>query len=397
MECKPGSGINLFKHVKPLSSLLISVIIPVRNEADNLYESLDALRRQVADKGNFLPKKTFEVLLLANNCSDNSFEIAKRYGSLFPDFQLVVAEICLPQDLANIGTVRRLLMDEACARLISVGNQHGIIASTDGDSAVSSTWIYEIIKEIKNGNDAVGGRIITRYHNTNTCNYYHQNEVYRNLVARAESLIDPRQHDPWPSHYQYYGASLAVTCSMYLQVGGLPRLPHLEDEALHKALILHDAKVRKSPRVQVITSDRHEGRVSVGFSQQLREWDHMRKINQPQLVTSAEELVTKFTYRRQLREIWLLHEKHQYYNPQNIVDISNELALNSDWLMNQLTTFHYFGRFWEQVEEAMSAGEWGKKWNLVDISIAIKGLQNYETSDTQIFSKRSMRYFSSRL
>lgn len=66
---------------------------------------------------------------------------------------------------------------------------------------------------------------------------------------------------------------------MYQMVGRLPQLPFLEDEAFHQALFRKDAKIRKSLNVKVTTSGRHEGRVDIGFSQQLCEWADMKKID----------------------------------------------------------------------------------------------------------------------
>ena len=52
-------------------------------------------------------------------------------------------------------------MDEAYHRLCSLGSTRGVIASTDGDSQVSPTWIAANLYEINCGADAVGGRILT--------------------------------------------------------------------------------------------------------------------------------------------------------------------------------------------------------------------------------------------
>jgi hypothetical protein len=71
---------------------------------------------------------------------------------------LDVAELHLPR------YVRKLLMDEAYRRLMSVGRRRGIIASTDGDTKVANTWVAATIHEIDSGVDAVGGRILTDRH-----------------------------------------------------------------------------------------------------------------------------------------------------------------------------------------------------------------------------------------
>jgi len=356
---------------------MVSVIVPVRNEAKQLIHTLDALRLQQNDFKIPLDPELYEVLLLANNCSDNSFMIAQLYKKKYPSFRLFVAEIRLAEPVANIGTVRCLLMDEACARLNSIGNRKGIIASTDGDSEVDPTWIYHIIQEIRKGNDAVGGRIITKHYNDHSCKYYMQNEQYRNLVAKAESIADPVEHDPWPRHFQYFGANLAVTCKMYQKVGGIPQLPWLEDEAFYKALVQKDAKIRKSLKVKVTTSDRQDGRVAIGFAQQLREWAIMKKTNKPQLVPSAEELIIKFKCRQKLRTCWSSQINYMEFNQQRVKQIADNLIIDREWLFKELKRSTYFGKLWEKVEVQMCSGNWGKMWQPVRISKAIKALKIY--------------------
>ena len=130
-------------------------------------------------------------MLLANNCTDDSYRIVKNYQLSHPGFALHIAEICLPAEKAHIGTARRLLMDEAYHRFMLLGRNKGIIASTDGDTEVDSRWVYHITDEIQKGNDAVGGRIVVGYHNSQPGKYHVQDEIYRNLVVKAESIIDP--------------------------------------------------------------------------------------------------------------------------------------------------------------------------------------------------------------
>lgn len=253
---------HLFTSSPPSAQLRVSVIVPVRNEAHHLTHTLDALRNQHNADGQPLNPATYEVLLLINNCTDRSYEVAAQYQQRYPYFSLHLAQIQLPPAKANIGTVRRLLMDEAHRRLTSIDRTDGIIASTDGDTEVDHQWIHYIMHEIANGSDAVGGRILTRPDRSQVRLFHLRDVMYRTLIAKAESLLDPRPHDPWPRHFQHFGASMAVTCRMYEQAGRLPQKPFLEDAAFYRALLRTDAKVRQSPRVKVFTSTRQQGRVS---------------------------------------------------------------------------------------------------------------------------------------
>ncbi len=145
----------------PLTQCEVCVIVPVRNEAETLAATLKALTYQIDLEGKKLDWQRYEVILLANNCSDNSAEVARYFARLHPELVLHVVELTLPPAEAYIGRVRQILMDEAYRRLVYNGREQGIIASTDGDSQVTPMWIAANIAEIAAGADAVGGRIYT--------------------------------------------------------------------------------------------------------------------------------------------------------------------------------------------------------------------------------------------
>ena len=379
---------GVFNQAKvPANSLKISVVVPARNEARNMRKTLDALRLQTDTCGKPLSSLDYEVLLLANNCDDQTFEIAKNYQQKYPEFALHVAEIKLPPSKANIGFVRRLLMDEAYRRLTAAGNSNGIIASTDGDTFVDTCWIYHILQEIEKGCDAVGGRILT-YSNRKKARLYHLRDVaYRSLLARAEAMIDPEEHDPWPRHYQYFGASMAVTCPVYQQVGRLPTLPFLEDNAFHQALQRMDVRIRKTPAVKAYTSTRMSGRVKVGFSEQLRRWSGYTRYGHTQEVEQAEAWIIKFKSKRILRQCLEDYLTNGFYDCKALENVAKELLVNPNWLNKELMANQYFGQFWENVRKKIGRGKWGKKWELVYITEAIIALRafvnNYPVSSSQ--------------
>ena len=72
------------------------VIIPVRDEAENLPAALQALAGQVTVGGRPFPRSHFEVIVLANNCRDDSAALARRFGRQHPDLALRVVEADFP-------------------------------------------------------------------------------------------------------------------------------------------------------------------------------------------------------------------------------------------------------------------------------------------------------------
>ncbi|UHG92847.1 glycosyltransferase [Spirosoma oryzicola] len=375
-EVLTDPSVNPFLFPAPPSTLLqLSVIVPARNEAHHLTHTLDALRNQQDSAGNPLDPATYEVLLLVNNCTDHSYKVARQYQQTYSDFPLHISEIHLPATKANIGTVRRLLMDEAYRRLTISGSSNGIIASTDGDTVVDKHWVYYIMQEIAKGNDAVGGRILTHPEQSLVRLYHLRNVMYRTLVARAEAILDPSSNDPWPRHFQHFGASIAVTCRVYDQAGRLPEKPYLEDEAFYKALLRMDAKVRQSPHVKVFTSTRTDGRVDIGFSEQLRFWANLDHSGKDQLVEPPAALILKFRNRQKLRAYW--HNRSQATGLNDLTPIAQELCIDDQWLKIELKMNPFFGQLWEKVEAKMQQGQWSACWQLVPITTAIQDLRTF--------------------
>ncbi len=365
----------------PLLECEVCVIVPVRNEAKTLNATLAALANQVDLQGNRLDPKRYEIILLANNCSDRSAHIARIFAQQHPDINLHTVEITLPPSQAYIGRVRQILMDEAYRRLNSLGRKGLIIASTDGDSQVTKTWIAANMYEIACGADAVGGRILTDKAGRAALHPYakacHLREVgYSYLICELESHIDPKECDRFPRHYQHYGASLAVTAEMYALAGGLPPVRTPEAVAFYQALVRVNARFRHSPIVRVVTSARVSGRSDIGLANQLNEWAKMGKQKQPFLVESAVAIVTRLTARRQLRLLWLrLLDGHQPQQ-EEVINIASILSVNSQWLLEEIQQPQTFGKLFERVEQRQEfEGIWNSRFAKVDIEEAIKELR----------------------
>ena len=332
----------------PCCSLRTSVIIPAKDEAANLPATLAALAAQTDLRGQPLPVGSFEIIVLANNCRDATAAVVRRQARRFPHLVLHAAELSLPAARAHVGRARRLLMDEACARLVQVSGPTGIIASTDADTRVAPTWLAAIQAEINAGADAVGGRILAKIGGRALRPLRRlqvRDTAYRLLCARLEDLLDPDPADPWPRHHQHFGASLAVTAGAYHRAGGLPETRFLEDEALCQALRRHDLVVRHSPAVQVLTSARRQGRVEVGLSWQLREWLAMAQQQREPRVESPVQLAARWRVRRQLRAYWASGPVHRH----EVLAVG--LGLPATVLLARVQRAATFGALWSGLEK----------------------------------------------
>jgi hypothetical protein len=327
-----------------------TVIIPARDESSGIVATLEALVAQRGRNGQLLDPRTYDLLVLANNCADDTAAVVRDFALRHPQRAIAVTERALPPGAANVGTARRLLMESASQRFRHAGRPRGVIVSLDADTIPESGWLAATLAAIDAGADAVGGRIQTdaagRAALPEGARVAHLRDVgYRTLVDEVESLIDPLSFDPWPRHYQHFGASLALTAEAYEAVGGLAPLPALEDVALAIALVAADARVRHDPAVRVITSARTVARNVRGFSTQFQEWEVQHRAGEAIMVESAASVVARARRRAGLRALWRgLRGAHGDAHGMALA-LATEYRLSADGLLRMATLAPTFGQF----------------------------------------------------
>ncbi len=284
--------------------VLATVAIPARDEALALPHALAALDRQIALDGRPLDPRSYDIVVLANGCSDDTASIVRAHARSRKGPAITVVEIDFaPQD-AHIGVARRTLLDALARRALRAERPRAILASTDADTCVDATWLAATIDEMTNA-DAVMGRIsvaraeLAALHRQ-ARTLYLRDAAHRRLVGELEAMRDPVAHDPLPRHGQHYGASLAVTAESYVRAGGCPPLRALEDLAFFEALERIDARVRHSMRVRVATSARSYARVDGGFATFLADLGARGSLQ----VESPVRTIVRLDTRAALRRLW---------------------------------------------------------------------------------------------
>ncbi len=244
------------------------VAIPAREEAASIGATLRALGAQVGEDGQ--PWQAFGVLLLVNNCAGGT---AARAREAAPGgLRLWTEEVTLPPEEANVVGARRAALDRAAA----LAGEGGVIVSTDADTRADPAWLWSLLAPLRAGADAAAGRILLDREGADLPAEVRRtqrlDDLYRMAASELGARLDPDPADPWPRHWQHFGASLALSVRAYRAVGGVPAVPCLEDLALVQALRRADLTLRHTPAARVYTSPRLSGRVTVGLSTQLSEW-----------------------------------------------------------------------------------------------------------------------------
>lgn len=143
----------------------------------------------------------------------------------------------------------------------------GLICSTDADTVVAPDWLATQLRVVEAGAKAIGGRIDLTDAGTLPPGVLCLHA--ENGRLRHEKLLANPNRAGRAEHWQFSGASLALTAETYRDVGGLRPLESLEDEHLEELLRENGVPIERLLSVRVKTSPRLEGRASRGLSYNL--------------------------------------------------------------------------------------------------------------------------------
>ena len=334
------------KRVPPTCKFCIT--IPAKNEAARITAALQALHRQYTPSGRRLSTASYEVIVLANNCTDDTAAVARAYGVLHPDFQLHVTELTLSPEVACVGVARRLLGDLAVARL----PEDGVVCTTDADSTVDRHWLYYTRQALIRGAQVVGGRILVRSGERQGYRKTHLQDVtYQMLRTLLESTIDPCHRDPWPRHYQHFGPSLAIRRATYLACGGIPPVRCIEDIEFVWALERIDIQVVHDPKIKVYTSDRESDRIDgIAFSHTLDEWVRMEEEGRKPVVWGLQHCIMLFKWKVALRRAF--YERRIGHSPA-LYELADYLEMTYGELEHRITTAPTAGALYQDIRRIL--------------------------------------------
>ncbi len=249
----------------PHPDLEAIVVVPARDEASHIAACLQALSAQID-----MAAGSYEVILILDGCRDRTLHVIQQATRHIdqPAFHTVI----LPSP-RGVGRARRLGMDIACGRLMKLGREEGLLASTDADTRVAPDWLSAQLALTRAGAEAIGGLI--ELDSTERRALAPEALVARDLRAsqRLADAIEQAAGKATVEHPHFSGASLALTAAAYSRCGGLPVRAALEDEALAQALTRQGIAIHRSQRVRVRTSARLDGRAPRGLAQDLARAD----------------------------------------------------------------------------------------------------------------------------
>jgi len=117
--------------------MLISIIVPTKNEEKNISELLDTLTIQ---------EQPIEIIIVDDKSKDLTQEIVRRYMKRYPFIKLHVKE-------GNIGESLNYGIDKASGE---------VVAFIGADDRADKEWIKNIRKAIKEGHEAIAGKCVMK-------------------------------------------------------------------------------------------------------------------------------------------------------------------------------------------------------------------------------------------
>jgi hypothetical protein len=245
----------------PAPNLRASIVVPAKDEEDLIGRCVRSLGSQTGMK-----PEEYEVILVLDRCNDATADRATEAASDHPELRLTLLE----GPGLGAGYARRMGMEAACERLLSLGRPGALIASTDADTVVAPDWLYRQLQAAEGGARAIGGRIELLDEDGPS----EEIRSWRDRRGKARHLALLEQQDSPNSghrveHWQFSGASMSLTAEAYREVGGMEPRAALEDEQLESALDRCNIPIQRPLDVRVSTSPRLVGRANRGLAKDL--------------------------------------------------------------------------------------------------------------------------------
>ena len=226
----------------------VGICVPVHNEEEGLPRALRALEESIARITDVSIHCRLAIVLDA--CTDGSESLVRRWAA---DCHSRAETLVIECSAQNVGIARQsgfaLLVDSWAKTDLS----RVWLATTDGDSEVPPDWLTRQLERISRDDvEFWAGRVdVVDWSGRKFATSRRWKDAYRDEAA--------------PVH----GASMGLSATLFLELGGCPPLESGEDEALRTAAVKRGSKVCHDWGAPVTTSARSCSRAPLGFGHYL--------------------------------------------------------------------------------------------------------------------------------
>lgn len=228
------------------SEWTVGVVVPARDEEDNIRECLASIR---ASLENCALVRSSWIVVVADSCRDRTATRAR--AALDETGEVIECAVRSP------GTARRLGVEALLRRFPTASLSQVWIANTDADSLPTPDWIQDQLSLAAQAYAGVAGVV-------------HVNSIEDLAADDVAALLDHYVVNEDGSHPHVHGANLGIRADAYVDAGGWSDLPVGEDHCLWSRVKARNWPTISSTSSVVVTSGRLVGRATGGFADNLR-------------------------------------------------------------------------------------------------------------------------------
>jgi len=263
------------------ANLALIAVIPCMHEPA-MVELLDHLRSRD------MPEACIEIIVVINHPCDAPDAVRqsnacaleqvavwqRKYGA--PAFNVyAIAAIDLAKKSSGVGVARKIGMDEAMRRLVSVGRANGIIASLDADCHVSANYFTGLLHAFSTRPDMHAATTAYAHRMTELDDVRHRQaivcyELFLRYIELGWSFAG------LPYAFTAIGSCFAVRANACARHHGMNKRQAGEDfYFLHK--LARERPLGHIPDVSVYPSARMSSRTPFGTGQAVSDWYHSKQ------------------------------------------------------------------------------------------------------------------------
>ncbi len=185
----------------------VSIVVPARDEAENILPCLEALA------GLDYPKELLEILIVDDHSSDDTFRLANGFSKTHPSFKVLKLADFIKTD--EIGSYKKKAIETAIAQ--STGS---LIVTTDADCLSPPGWLLLLVSFFeKEGHQFIAAPV----------NFHREKSMFERFQALdflgMMCVTGAGIHLKWINMCN--GANLAYTKAAFQAVGGFTGIDHL--------------------------------------------------------------------------------------------------------------------------------------------------------------------------
>jgi len=236
--CDLDNATRILPPVKPQA--MATIVTGAYNETENIKEFIQSITWQ---HFSYLSPENFEVLIIPNNCTDDTTVKAKYWRQqLKPKIATYILEKNFPPETAGIGNVRKFGCDLTLNRLLQTSNPNRpyYFINLDTDVPFPPDHLEKIILTFwATKADALSGTTdyldIGKYLHIGTPNWINLYKLYVNYLRNNH--VDGNMNTT--------GCNSAIKATSYAMIGGFEPLKVGEDTNLYHKLLKLQAKIVK--------------------------------------------------------------------------------------------------------------------------------------------------------